>query len=328
MTSISGELYVEDRAGACRCTRSCMSIASTSTTPSRRWPAHPLPARQISGGPCECREDLRLQLVFLRRRSAATPASCPARARPSDTPRHAAGAGRDDGLSWSYHRRGGTARRRPLRRVSPASADARRLRKLHCRLRGVDDRPGQSFGEGIPRNGVARNDASAIAALADFKMASFDAQRVRFASAVDMGFSERVTAALREQLDCIEDRPCAVRGLKISGAVWGAPELRARASPIVGSRRPASCGTPASRGWKIRLASPYCRAHRGRTAPNWSADWHPGGFSDESRTIRPPFAASLRRSLDTLTHRRCVAIWQTRRAFIHQATLRTGSCPG
>lgn len=65
------------------------------------------------------------------------------------------------------------------------------------------------------------------APLANIKIASFDGQRLRYAGAVGTGFSERVAAALRERLDRIKAPACANRGLKVGGAVWVSPDLRA-----------------------------------------------------------------------------------------------------
>ena len=65
------------------------------------------------------------------------------------------------------------------------------------------------------------------APLANLKIARIDGQRLRYAGAVGTGFSERVAAALRERLDRIRAERCAVAGLKVSGAVWVSPELRA-----------------------------------------------------------------------------------------------------
>ena len=64
--------------------------------------------------------------------------------------------------------------------------------------------------------------------LANIKVASFDGQRLRYVGAVGTGFSEAVAAALRVRLDKIPAPRCAVPGLKVAGAVWCAPDLRAR----------------------------------------------------------------------------------------------------
>ena len=63
--------------------------------------------------------------------------------------------------------------------------------------------------------------------IANIKIARFDGQRPRYAGAVGTGFSEAVAAALRERLDRIKAPTCAVRGLKVGGAVWVSPDLRA-----------------------------------------------------------------------------------------------------
>ena len=65
------------------------------------------------------------------------------------------------------------------------------------------------------------------APLANMKVARFDGERLRYAGAIGTGFSERVAAALRERLDRIRAERCAVAGLKVSGAVWVSPDLRA-----------------------------------------------------------------------------------------------------
>ena len=65
------------------------------------------------------------------------------------------------------------------------------------------------------------------APLANIKVARCDGPRLRYAGAVGTGFSERVAAALRERLDRIRADRCAVAGLKVSGAVWVSPDLRA-----------------------------------------------------------------------------------------------------
>ena len=64
--------------------------------------------------------------------------------------------------------------------------------------------------------------------IANIKIARFDGERLRYAGAVGTGFSEAVAAALRQRLDRIKASGCAVRGLKVGGAVWVSPDLRAR----------------------------------------------------------------------------------------------------
>ena len=63
--------------------------------------------------------------------------------------------------------------------------------------------------------------------LANIKVASFDGQRLRYAGAVGTGFSEPVAAALRTRLDGLRTERCAIAELKVSGAVWVSPDLRA-----------------------------------------------------------------------------------------------------
>ncbi|MCX8255320.1 DNA polymerase LigD, ligase domain protein [Beijerinckiaceae bacterium RH AL1] len=65
------------------------------------------------------------------------------------------------------------------------------------------------------------------APLANIKIARSDGARLRYAGAVGTGFSERVAAALRERFDRIQTERCPVAGLKVSGAVWVSPDLRA-----------------------------------------------------------------------------------------------------
>ena len=81
-------------------------------------------------------------------------------------------------------------------------------------------------------------------AIANIKIARFDGERLRYAGAVGTGFSEAVAAALRERLDRIKAPACAVRGLKVGGAVWVSPDLRAqvayRGVTIAGELRHAS----------------------------------------------------------------------------------------
>ena len=80
--------------------------------------------------------------------------------------------------------------------------------------------------------------------LANIKVASFDGTRLRYAGAVGTGFSEAVAAALRERLDRIATGRCTIAGLKVSGAVWVAPDLRAeiayRGTTTAGELRHAS----------------------------------------------------------------------------------------
>ena len=64
--------------------------------------------------------------------------------------------------------------------------------------------------------------------LPNIKVASFDGQRLRYVGAVGTGFSDDVAAALRARLDRIRAPRCAVPGLKVAGAVWCTPNLRAR----------------------------------------------------------------------------------------------------
>ena len=82
------------------------------------------------------------------------------------------------------------------------------------------------------------------APLANIKIARFDGERLRYAGAVGTGFSELVAEALRERLDRIRAPACAVRGLKVGGAVWVSPDLRAlvayRGVTIAGELRHAS----------------------------------------------------------------------------------------
>ena len=65
------------------------------------------------------------------------------------------------------------------------------------------------------------------APLANINVARFDGKSLRYAGAVGTGFSERVAEALRERLDRLRAERCAVAGLKVSGAVWVSPDLRA-----------------------------------------------------------------------------------------------------
>ena len=73
-----------------------------------------------------------------------------------------------------------------------------------------------------PTSGAVRG------ALANLKIATFDGTRLRYAGAVGTGFSEAVAAALRKRLDAIVTPRCAVAGLKSKGAIWVAPDLKAR----------------------------------------------------------------------------------------------------
>ena len=63
--------------------------------------------------------------------------------------------------------------------------------------------------------------------LANIKVAVFDGTRLRYAGAVGTGFSEQVAVALRTRLDRLTAAKCPVAGLKVAGAVWVAPDLRA-----------------------------------------------------------------------------------------------------
>ena len=66
------------------------------------------------------------------------------------------------------------------------------------------------------------------APLVNLKIARFDGERLRYAGAVGTGFSEAVAAALRGRLDGIKAARCPVAGLRVGGAVWVSPDLRAR----------------------------------------------------------------------------------------------------
>ena len=63
--------------------------------------------------------------------------------------------------------------------------------------------------------------------IANIKVARFDGKRLTYAGAVGTGFSEAVATALRSRLDALRATRCAVTGLKVSGAVWVSPDLRA-----------------------------------------------------------------------------------------------------
>ena len=63
--------------------------------------------------------------------------------------------------------------------------------------------------------------------LANIKVATFDGHALRYAGAVGTGFSEAVATMLRQRLDRITTPRCAVSGLKVKGAVWVTPDLRA-----------------------------------------------------------------------------------------------------
>ena len=73
-----------------------------------------------------------------------------------------------------------------------------------------------------PSSGARRTTIGAL------HVATFDGQVLRYAGAVGTGCSEAVAAMLREKLDEIAASRCAVAGLKVKGAVWVAPDLRAR----------------------------------------------------------------------------------------------------
>ncbi len=72
-----------------------------------------------------------------------------------------------------------------------------------------------------PGSGVRRATVGAL------HVATFDGHMLRYAGAVGTGFSEAVAAMLREKLDAIAAARCAIAGLKVKGAVWVAPDLRA-----------------------------------------------------------------------------------------------------
>ena len=82
------------------------------------------------------------------------------------------------------------------------------------------------------------------APLANIKVARFDGTRLRYAGAIGTGFSEAVAAALRARLDRIATQRCPIAGLKVSGAVWVTPDLRAeiayRGTTTAGELRHAS----------------------------------------------------------------------------------------
>ena len=59
-------------------------------------------------------------------------------------------------------------------------------------------------------------------------VATFDGHVLRYAGAVGTGFSEAVATMLREKLDAISTPRCAIAGLRVKGAVWVAPDLRAK----------------------------------------------------------------------------------------------------
>ena len=63
--------------------------------------------------------------------------------------------------------------------------------------------------------------------LANLKIASFNGHMLRYVGAVGTGFSEAVATMLRGKLDKIVAPRCAVAGLKVKGAVWVTPDLRA-----------------------------------------------------------------------------------------------------
>ena len=80
--------------------------------------------------------------------------------------------------------------------------------------------------------------------LANIKVATFDGHALRYAGAVGTGFSEAVATMLRQRLDKIATSRCAVAGLKVKGAVWVVPDLKAeiahRGVTIAGELRHAS----------------------------------------------------------------------------------------
>ncbi len=63
--------------------------------------------------------------------------------------------------------------------------------------------------------------------FANIKVATLDGARLRYAGEVGTGFSEAVAVALRARLDRIATPRCPIAGLKVSGAVWVSPDLRA-----------------------------------------------------------------------------------------------------
>ena len=83
--------------------------------------------------------------------------------------------------------------------------------------------------------------------LPDVKIEGSMADGPRYADSVGTGFSGVVVAALRERLDRIKAERCPIAGLKVGGAVWVSPDLRAEI-PYSASPEAASCGMQASRG--------------------------------------------------------------------------------
>ncbi len=63
--------------------------------------------------------------------------------------------------------------------------------------------------------------------IANLKLATLDCALLRYAGAVGTGFSAMVAETLRSKLDRMRASRCAVPSLKVRGAVWVAPELRA-----------------------------------------------------------------------------------------------------
>lgn len=63
--------------------------------------------------------------------------------------------------------------------------------------------------------------------LANIKVATFDGTRLKYAGAVGTGFSEASAASLRAKLDKLAIDRCPIPRLKMSGARWVTPDLRA-----------------------------------------------------------------------------------------------------
>ena len=82
--------------------------------------------------------------------------------------------------------------------------------------------------------------------FANIKVATLDGARLRYAGEVGTGFSEAVAVALRARLDRIATPRCPIAGLKVSGAVWVSPDLRAEIAYCGTGRQLVSCGTRAS----------------------------------------------------------------------------------
>ena len=73
---------------------------------------------------------------------------------------------------------------------------------------------------------------------ANIKIASFDGTRLRYAGTIGTGFSAGIAKAL-PGLD--RDVAPPIAGLRVNGAVWMSPDLRAEIAHR-GKRRPASGG--------------------------------------------------------------------------------------